>query len=55
MKIYCYLFYKQLLKIALVISPQPMAVAPLPRLAGLQPQAVLRACHGLFGKSAPEL
>jgi len=42
-----------LLKIALVIPLQPMAVAPLPRLAGLQP--VLRACRGLLGKSTPEL
>lgn len=42
-------------KIALVISPQPMAVVPLPCLARIQPQPELCACHGLFGKSAPEL
>lgn len=39
--------YKQLLKIALVISPQPMAAALLPYLAGLQPVLLhAAACWG---------
>lgn len=44
-------FYKQLQQ----ISPQPMAVVLLPCLAGIQPQPEPCACHGLLGKSAPEL
>lgn len=54
-KKYIAIFNKQLQKIALVISPQPMAVVPLPRLARIQPRPVPCACHGLSGKAAPEL